>query len=578
MQENNKKLPSQSKPWLKDYPVDIDWHQKMQVQSMDKMFDESVKKFGNKTFLNFMGKKYSYKEIGDMVDSMAKSFQDQGVKPGTKIGLCLPNTPFYVVSYYAALKAGGTVVNFNPLYTESEIKHQIEDSKTDIMVTTNLEIMYPKVAKMLDETCLKKIVTCELPDVLTFPKNWLFKIFKRKEIAKVKKDDRHISYKDMLKGKGKIKTYARDLYKDPAVLQYTGGTTGVPKAAVLTHRNLSSNVNQTKAWFTTAKEGEEKFLAVLPFFHVFAMTVEMNVSMKLGAEIVMLPKFDIDETLKTIKKERPTIFAGVPSLFKKINDYEKTKNYDLTCLKTCVVGGAPLPKEVKEKFDKIAGCNLIEGYGLSETSPLVSAQPLEGKQKERSIGLPVPGTEIRIMNPDLPGEEVEINMKGEICLRGPQIMKEYLGRPDATAETIDKDGFLHTGDIGYMDEDGHTFIVDRIKDMVIINGYNVYPTQVENVIYEHPAIDECIVAGIPSDKTGEVLKAYIVIKQGQELSQADLTAFLKDKLNSNKLPRLIEFRDELPKTMIGKLSRKDLVEEEKAKLITKKPKPNAPKM
>lgn len=584
-------MPS-SKPWLTDYPVDVDWDQEIKAKPMTALFDDAVKEHGDKTFISFMGKKYTYKDMDKMIDKAAKGFQDMGIKKGSKVALCLPNSPFYVASYYGALKAGATVVNMNPLYAEKELSHLVKDSEAEALVTLDMESIYPKLGKLMGgDNKLKKIVTCDLSEALPFPKNklfnalnWVNKTFRssklkpedKKYSAKLPKDSTHTTFGKLLKNDGKPAPVTIDPENDIAVLQYTGGTTGLPKGAMLTHANLYTNTMQTKAWFDMGMDGEDKsapkgrdqVLAVLPFFHVFAMTAEMNLSIAIGGELNMKPSFDVKDTLKTITKDKPTIFAGVPAIYKALLEETKASGgkHDLSSLKYCISGGAPLSDDLKKEFEGQTGCVMFEGYGLSETSPVVTANPLKGKKKKNSIGLPVPKTEVRIRDPEFPEKDLPINVNGEICLRGPQIMKGYWNRPDATKETIDKDGFLHTGDIGYMDEDGFVFIVDRIKDMIITNGYNVYPRNVEDALAEHPEISECIVAGLPDDQRGEIVKAYIVMKDGcAEPTAADMKAFLKDKLSPIEMPKQLEFRDELPKTLIGKPDRKALVEEEKQK-------------
>ncbi len=555
-------------PWLNQYPVNIDWESEQPKKSMVDVFDQSVKKFGSKNFLSFMGKKYTYKEIGDMVDHMAKNLQDMGVKKGDKIGLSLPNSPFYVVSYYAAMKAGATVVNFNPLYPKDQMEELIKESDTKMMITLDLKDMGPVLEdiKKDKDSPLQTVVTAKISDALPWHKKALYKIGGLLGKTGQAKCPDSLSFKDLLKNNGKPKKVEINPEDDIAVLQFTGGTTGTPKAAMLSHANLTANTNQTGQWFTSMREGQEKFLAVLPFFHVFAMTVEMNMSMQYGAEIVMLPKFDIKETLDTIQKERPTVFAGVPTLYHAINTYPKLDKYDLTCLKTCIAGGAGLPKKTKEAFEKLTGCHLFEGYGLSETSPVATANPLDPKlQKLGSIGLPMPGTKIKIKDLEFPDKDCPIGVKGEICLKGPQVMKGYLNNKKATDEAMTKDGYFRTGDVGYMDEDGYTFICDRIKDMIIAGGYNIYPRKVEDAILKHPDIDEVIVAGVEDKYRGETVKAFIVAKEGKTVSDAALKEFLKDKLSKIEMPKIIEWRDELPKTMIGKPDKKALLAEEAAK-------------
>lgn len=579
--------------WTRSYPQGLDWNMPLPAgMSMVDMFDQSVAKYADKPCLEFMGKRLSYREVGELVDRTAKGFQDMGVVKGSKVGLSLPNCPFYVISYFAALKAGATVVNFNPLYAENQMKHQINDSGADIMVTLNLKQTYSKIENMLGQTCLKTIVACDLGDMLPAVKGTAFKaisrvqgIFTKKEgVARVKKSARpHIvPFTRLMKAKGKPAPVALDAANDVAVLQYTGGTTGVPKAAMLTHGNLVANVTQVSTWFQGAKKGEEKMMAVLPFFHVFAMTTEMNLGIEMGAEIIMQPKFEIKKLLKAIDTQKPTVFAGVPTLYHAISEaVDKApagKKPDITSLRYCISGGAPLPDPTRVRFEGLTGCTLVEGYGLSETSPVATANPIKGVRKAGSIGLPMPGTEVRITDLEFPDKSQPINVSGEICLRGPQVMKGYWNRPDETDKVMTKDGFLRTGDVGYVDEDGYVFIVDRIKDMIIAGGYNIYPRKVEEAILKHPSVSEVIVAGVDDEYRGETVKAFIVLKEGAKLEKDELKAFLKADLSAIEMPKLIDFRDSLPKTMIGKPSRKDLLEEEAAKkAAASTAKPAAPK-
>lgn len=571
----------QSTPaWKKSYPVDIDWEAPIPEKNMIELFDEAVKKYGKRTCLNFMGKKLTYKEVGDMVDRFAKGLQDQGVTPGTRIGLCLPNTPFYTIAYYGALKAGATVVNFNPTYAKHEMEHQINDSGVEIMVSTTLKEskgkqLYPTVEALRGNTSLKKIITCELSDMLPTVKGYAFSLintvkgwFGKSAVVNVKEDAAHIPFAKLMKSKGKPAPVA--LNPDSvAVLQYTGGTTGVPKAATLTHGNLTANIEQAKLWFTGGKETPtpEKMLVVLPFFHVFSMTVQMNLSLNIGAEIVMLPSFELKQTLDTIQKEKPTIFAGVPTLYKAILDSKTTSKYDLSSLKLCLSGGAALPQPTMEGWKKLTGLDLVEGYGLSETSPIVVANPINGQKKINSIGMPLPGTHVKITSIDLPDETVPVKVEGEICLKGPQVMKEYWGRPDETAKVMTDDGYFRTGDIGMIDEDGYVFITDRLKDMVIVNGLKAFPRKIEDAILKHPDVSEVIVIGVPDESKGEAVKAFIVMKEGKSVKPDELIKFLGDHLAHYELPRSrnVEFRDNLPKTMIGKPDKKAVKEEEKSK-------------
>jgi long-chain acyl-CoA synthetase len=566
-------------PWTNSYPVDIDWNTPIPSRTLIDLFDESVAKNSKSASLNFYGKKMTYQQLGDAVDRFAKGLQDNGIGKGSKVGLSLPNTPFYVIAYYGALKAGATVVNFNPLYAEQEVKHQINDSGADIMVTLNMKDHFNKNEKMIGTTCLKKMITCKLTDVLPWHKSILFTVKDMIDGLTVKtpKDANHIAFKDLLNSKGAFQPVSHSP-DDVAVLQYTGGTTGVPKAAVLTHQNLATNVQQAAMWFNSGKTktSREKVLTVLPFFHVFSMTAQMNMSLHLGSEIIMLPKFKVSEVLETITKEKPTQFAAVPTMYRSMIDDKDYKKYDLSSLEICVSGGAALPESLRHDFYKATKIELLEGYGLSETSPIAMANPVNGIKKVNSIGLPMVQTEVKIMDLQFPDKECPVNVKGEICLRGPQLMQGYWNKPDETAHAVDKDGFFHTGDVGYMDEDGYTFIVDRIKDMIIVNGMKAFPRKIEDAILQHQDVSETIVVGVKDSLRGEVVKAYIVPKEGKTIDPDNMTAFLKDRLAAYEMPKQYTFRDDLPKTMIGKPDRKALLAEEQAKETQSQPKP--PKM
>ncbi|MCB9988242.1 MAG: long-chain fatty acid--CoA ligase [Rhodospirillales bacterium] len=552
----------QDYPWLNNYPDAIDWHADIPVRPVYEVLEETIKTYGHRPAFDFLDKKWTWAEIGNLVDRMARGLQDIGVTKGVKVGLFLPNCPYFLVSYYAVLKAGGTVVHFNPLYPERELAHLIEDSETDIMVTPDLKMLCDKMHAMLHATRLNKLIVCSFTAILPFPKNVLFKIFKAGELAKCAHPDRMISFDKLTANEGNPAPVMIDPVNDVAVLQYTGGTTGTPKGAMLTHANIVANLEQSARWFPQRREGQEKMLGVLPFFHVFAMTAIMNMSVRCGFEIIATPRFELDETLKIIHKKKPHFFPAVPAIYSAINNHKNLDSHDLTSLRYCVSGGAPLPVEVKNTFERHTGCVVVEGYGLSESSPVVCVNPAEGENKAGSIGLPVPNTIVELIDPET-GQPVKPGARGELCVRGPQVMKGYYNKPEETAAVL-KNGRLHTGDVATMDKEGYVFIVDRIKDMIITNGYNVYPRNVEEAIYLHPAVEECIVAGVKNEQRGEIVKAWIKPKAGRELTVVDMKDFLKDKLSPMETPRLYEFREQpLPKTMIGKLSRKDVLAEEK---------------
>jgi long-chain acyl-CoA synthetase len=554
-------------PWLSHYPKDVDWHQNFTAAPLYELLDSAVAKYGSKTVTNFIGKTLTYKEIGQATNRAAAGLQKLGVRQGSKVGLLLPNCPTFIIYYFAALKIGATVVNYNPLYTLEELSFQVKDSETEIMVTLDLKVLFDKVEGLMKAGTLKRSIVASFPALLPGAKSVLFKLFKAKEMAHPNKSAvaaSIVSDDEVRNNDGKFQRVEIDPVNDVAVLQYTGGTTGTPKGAMLTHANVGINAQQSKAWATNLKSGDERVLAALPFFHVFAMTAVMNFALAQGAELVIMPRFVLNDAMKLIDKTRPTVMPGVPTMYIAMLNHPKLKSFNMSSLKFCLSGGAPLPVDVKQRFESLTGCKLVEAYGLSETSPGVTCNPLEGPVKEGSIGQPLPGTIVSLRDLADPSREVPMGEKGEICIKGPQVMKGYWKRPEETANQFVGD-YLRTGDVGIMDEQGFIFIVDRIKDLIICSGYNVYPRRVEEAIYEHPAVEEVTVIGIKDQYRGEAPKAFIKLKAGMPATEADIRKHLETKLSKIELPAEIEFRDALPKTMIGKLSKKELKAEEAAR-------------
>ncbi len=550
--------------WLTRYPKGVDWHQKLTPAPLYQLLDDAVAKFGSRPCTNFLGKVLTYREIGAMVDRAAAGLQKLGVKKGTKVGLFMPNCPTFIVYYFATLKAGGTVVNYNPLYTLEELTFQVKDSETELMVTLDLKLLFDKVEGLMKAGTLKRAIVASFPALLPGAKSVLYKLFKGKDLAHPTKSPvaaNIIADADVRKNDGKYQKQAIDPLNDVAVLQYTGGTTGTPKGAMLTHANVNTNCQQGAAWATNLVAGKERVLAALPFFHVFAMTAVMNFAVANGAEIVIMPRFVLDDAMKLIDKNKPTVMPGVPTMFIAMLNHPKLASFDLSSLKFCLSGGAPLPVDVKQKFEKLTGCKLVEGYGLSEASPSVTCNPLDGPVKEGSIGQPLPGTIVSLRDLADPTKEAPQGEKGEICIKGPQVMKGYWKKPEETANQFAGD-YLRTGDVGIMDEEGFIFIVDRIKDLIICSGYNVYPRRIEEAIYEHPAVEEVTVIGINDGYRGEAPKAFIKLRAGAKATEDDIRKHLEPKISKIEMPAEIEFRDALPKTMIGKLSKKELKAEE----------------
>ena len=556
-----------SYPWLTHYPKDVDWHQNFAAAPLYELLDAAVAKYGSRPATNFLGKVLTYKEIAKATDRAAAGLQKLGVKKGTKVGLLMPNCPTFIIYFFATLKVGGTVVNYNPLYTLDELTFQVKDSETEIMVTLDLKVLFDKAEALMKAGTLKRSIVASFPALLPGAKSVLFKLFKAKDLAHPTKSEvakNILADADVQNNNGKYQKVEIDPRNDVAVLQYTGGTTGTPKGAMLTHANVGINAQQSRAWATNLSPGRERVLAALPFFHVFAMTAVMNFALAQGAELIIMPRFVLDDAMKLIDKTRPSVMPGVPTMFIAMLNHPKLKSFDMSSLKFCLSGGAPLPVDVKQRFEKLTGCKLVEAYGLSETSPGVTCNPLEGPVKEGSIGQPLPATIVSLRDLGDPSKEAAPGEKGEICVKGPQVMKGYWKRPEETASQFVGE-YLRTGDVGIVDEQGFFFIVDRIKDLIICSGYNVYPRRVEEAIYEHPAVEEVTVIGIKDQYRGEAPKAFIKLKAGMPATEADIRKHLETKLSKIELPAEIEFRDALPKTMIGKLSKKELKAEEAAR-------------
>ncbi|HUJ38180.1 MAG TPA: long-chain fatty acid--CoA ligase [Hyphomicrobium sp.] len=556
--------PAPDLPWLGRYPRGVDWHMPFNAAPLYSLLEGAAARHGDLVCTNFLGKTLTYAEIARLVDRTAAGLQRLGVTKGTKVGLFLPNSPTFIIYFFAVLKAGGTIVNYNPLYTVSELSGQVKDSDTEIMVTLDLKVLFDKVDALLQSGVLSKAIVCSFPSLLPPVKATLFRLFKSKDLARPLTSparDRIVLEADLLAGAEALAPVKIDPHADVAVLQYTGGTTGTPKGAMLTHANVFVNVHQVGAWKTDLKEGEERVLGVLPFFHVFALTVVMNLGVAKGAEIVIMPRFSLEDALDLIAKTRPTVLPGVPTLFNALMSHPKIKSVDLSSLKFCLCGGAPLPLEIKQRFEAVTGCTVVEGYGLSEASPVVTTNPIEGPVKPGSIGVPLPGTTVSLRDLADPTKEVAIGEKGEICVKGPQVMLGYYKRPKDTSEQMVGE-FLRTGDVARMDEEGFFFIEDRMKDLIICSGFNVYPRRIEEAIYEHPAVAEVTVIGIKDAKRGEAPKAFIKLKPGMEATAEDMLEHLKSRISKIEMPAQIEFRNELPKTMIGKLSKKELKAEE----------------
>lgn len=553
------------KPWLAHYPPEVPHTLSYPSMPVQEYLTHAYEKFPDKVAIHFLGKDITYHELYDSSKRFANYLQTLGIKKGDRVSIMLPNCPQAVISFYGVLYAGGVVVMTNPLYTEREIAYQMNDSGAKAIVS--LDILFPRISKVVKETKLENVIITGIKDYLPFPKNLVYPMVQKKQYGMtVKVEHRginHLFTEIMKTASTEVAKTPFDFEEDLALLQYTGGTTGSPKGVMLTHKNLISNATMCDSWLYKGKNGEETIMGIIPLFHVYGLTTVLILSVMQGNRMVLLPKFEPETALKTINKQKPTLFPGAPTLYIGLMNHPDIGKYDLSSIEACLSGSAPLPADVQEKFEKITGGKLVEGYGLTETSPVTHSNLLWGERVKGSIGMPYPDTDCKIF---LPGttDPVPNGQIGEIAIKGPQVMKGYWNRPEDTAATI-VDGWLLTGDLGYMNDEGFFFIVDRKKDMIIAGGFNIYPREIEEVLYEHEAVQECVVAGVPDAYRGETVKAYIVQKEGYNVSEEEFNTYCREHLASFKVPRIYEFRKELPKTAVGKILRRSLVDEEIAK-------------
>ncbi len=556
--------------------------------------NRALHRYPDRPFINFMGRHITYREFGQMVDRTAAGLQQQGVRKCTRVGLYMPNTPFYPVMMFAALKLGATIVNFSPLYTADELRKQIADSGTEVMVALDLK-QYGDAKNsapdLVKDGSLKKLIVCPMADMLPTFKSILFRLFKSKDVFSPDRSSTAIrTFSDL--GLYGVKPFPVNIHpNDVALLQYTGGTTGTPKGAMLSHFNIAANVKQIEEMFGARPDrdhdpaliqmGREKFLVSIPFFHIFGLTVGLINAMATGSEIIILPNpRDMTATLEAIHKHRPTVFPAVPRMLQGIVAHQDLEHYNLKSIRAVISGGAALPPDVKAAFEKATGCGVYQGYGLSETSPVATSHPPCGENHPASVGQPMPRTEIKIVDPENPDISLPNGTTGEICIRGPQVMRGYWNKPDETRKTMTRDGFFRTGDIGHIDDHGYVFITDRLKRMLAINGFKVYPNMVEQALYAHPSVAECVVIGVNKGTVKESVKAFIRYKDDatDKPTAEQWRTFLADKLHALEIPRSFETRtEELPKTVVGKPDWKKLEDEEAQKANAQPSPPPSPR-
>ncbi|MEW6544942.1 MAG: long-chain fatty acid--CoA ligase [Nitrospirota bacterium] len=522
---------------------------------------DAAARYPDRPALRFYGRVIRYRELDRLANRFAHALRGLGIRPGSVVGLMLPNLPQSVIGYFGSLRAGVSVTPINPLYVESEIERQVTDSGCGAILA--LDLFAPRIEPILGRTCLRHLILTGVEEYLPSLKRWLYPLKTMGQRPRTSKSA-SVHRLQRLMTAGDQPPSVRTSPDDVALLQYTGGTTGVPKGVILTHRNLVGNVWQCRHWMPSLREGQEVFLAVLPFFHVYGMSACQNLAVTVAGSLALLPRFQISEVLETIARDRVTVFPGIPAMYSALNSHQHLERYDLRSVKLCISGAGPLPPPVQDRFEAITGAKLVEGYGLTEAGPVTHVNPIgleRDRRRLRSIGLPLPDTEAKIVDMETGELELPVGQIGELAVRGPQVMKGYWQREDETRQVL-RGGWLLTGDLARMDEDGFFYIADRKKDMIKSGGENVYPREVEEVLLQHPKVRDAVVVGIPQDLRGELIKAFVVLEDGTEATAAEILEHCRKDLAKFKVPKRVEFRKELPKTLVGKVLRRVLVEEE----------------
>ncbi len=547
------------RPWLNFYDSGVLHNLEYEEICLSDILKRSATQFPGKMALQFQGFRMSYKDLNDLVDIFSSSLMNFGIKKGDSVSILLPNVIPCVVAYYSILRVGGVAVMNCPLYSDRELLHQFVDSSSKLLIT--LDLLGNRMIDLRGKTKIKQIVYTSIGDYLPFPQNFLFPLVaKRKKLAAtVKKAEEVYKWGNLINETKKRDSEVEVTFDDTAMYQYTGGTTGLAKGVMLSHGNMSKQVQQVAAWFPEFGKGEETLLGALPFFHVFGLTTAMNFSILMAWENILVPKPEPVKLLKVIEKNKPTFGPMVPTMYIGMINHPDINKIDMTCFKGFFSGSAPLPIEVIRQFEDMTGAVIVEGYGLTESSPVTHINPFRGKRKAGSIGIPIPDTKCKIVDVGDPKKELGDELPGEILVKGPQIMQGYLNLENETEDAF-IDGWLRTGDIAKKDSDGYFYIVDRIKDMIISGGYNVFPREIDEVLFEHPKVKEVSSVGIPHSTRGEQIKSFVVLCNNESATGDELIQFCSHNLAKYKLPTSIEFIDELPKTIVGKVLRKELRE------------------
>lgn len=545
-------------PWLRHYDAQVPREVPLPADHLYGLLEQAARSHPRGTATLFYGARLDYRGLKRAADAFSGSLDALGVKRGDRVALILPNIPAYPIVHFGTLRIGAVLVPTNPLYVERELEHQLRDAGAETAVV--FDKLYPRLAAVRERTPVKRVIVAEARTFLP-PLLRLVLWIKERGGFRPNPSQGVLRLADLLRGPAGDSDPAPVTPDDTAILLYSGGTTGISKGAELTHRNALVNVAQVRSWLWPMQDRQETILCALPFFHSYGMTTALHLAPLLASTMLLLPRFDLNEVVARIGRHRPTIFCGVPSMYNAINHHPKADRETVGSIRLCVSGGSGLPEEVQKRFESLTGASLVEGYGLSEASPVTHVNPMAGRRKLGSIGLPIPGTEARIVDPETraplgPGRE------GELAVRGPQVMRRYWNRPEETAAVL-HDGWLLTGDVAVMDEEGYFRIVDRRKDVIISAGMNIYPREIEEVLLQHPKVMEAAVIGIPSRLREEVVKAFLVARPGETVTRAEVLEFCRDKLARYKLPREIELRDALPKSIVGKVLKRVLREEER---------------
>ncbi len=559
---------SPERPWLAWYDPGVPSEVEVPDTSLDRLLSDTATRHPNRVAIRFLGASLTYAQLDRAASRFAGALQRLGVKKGDRVAVLLPNCPQMVMAYYGGLRAGAVLAPTSPLYVESELQHQFADAEASVVVC--LSALLPRVQAVRGSLpALKHVVVTNIKEYFPPLTRLLFTVAKEKKDGHrvtLPSDGRTWWFQQLLASAPDAPSPVPLAGEDLALLQYTGGTTGLSKAAMLTHRNMVANTLQTRAWFANIgkPDGSDVILGTIPLFHIYAMTTVMNFGVSGGGTMVLLPKFDLKDVLKTIDRERPDLFPGVPTMYMAINHAPDLGRHHLSSLKGAISGAAPLPQEVQARFEELTGAKLVEGYGLTEASPVTHCNPMEGRRKMGTIGVPFPSTDAAIFDQETGTKRLPPGEIGELAVKGPQVMQGYWRRDGETAQAL-RNGWLFTGDIARMDEDGFFSIVDRKKDMIITGGMNVYPRDVEELLYQHPKILEAVAVGIPDDRWGEAVKVYIVLKPGATATEQEIVDYCREKMARYKVPKHVEFRSGLPKTLVGKFLRRKLLEEENAK-------------